>query len=323
MSERIAIIIPYYQKKAGILRKAVLSALIQHIKAPITIIIVDDASPIPAETELADLIAQYPDRITIIKQENAGPAAARNKALDNVPSDTKYVAFLDSDDEWIDSHLGNAVQALDAGYDFYFSDHYQLHQSVSAFNRAKRIQVSQHPNIANSENLHAYDGDMFDQILLGNIIGTSTVVYRFSLFSKQRFHEEFVYAGEDYLFWLELSKQTKKIAFSSLCECKYGEGVNIFSGSGWGTENSLIRIHHEMKFKKALTRFFPLNTNQLAANATAVRTLRSSFVADVLHRLAHRRLLDKKLLRKHFGIDPQTFLYFIPLAISISLKRRG
>jgi succinoglycan biosynthesis protein ExoW len=132
-----------------------------------------------------------------------------------------------------------------------------------------------------------------------------------------------VYAGEDYLFWLELAQQTRKIAFSDLCECEYGEGVNIFSGSGWGTENSLIRIHHEMKFKKALTRFFSLNQAQLAANALAVRTLRSSFVADVLHRLFHHRRLDRGLLRRHFKIDPQSFLYFIPLAISLKLKRNN
>jgi succinoglycan biosynthesis protein ExoW len=321
MADRITVIIPYYQKNAGILRKAVASAMTQDVQADVQVIVVDDASPVPASSELADLIAQYPGQIHIITQANAGPAAARNKGLDHVPAGTEYVAFLDSDDEWIATHLSNALMSLNAGCDFYFADHYQLHQTVSAFNRAKRIAVSEHPCIAGAEHLHAYEGDMFDQILRGNIIGTSTVVYRYAKFPKQRFHEEFVYAGEDYLFWLELAQQTKKIAFSALCECKYGEGVNIFSGSGWGTENSLIRIHHEMKFKKALTRFFSLNQAQLAFNAEAVRTLRSSFVADVLHRLSHRRKLDSSLLRRHFHIDPQSFFYFVPLAISLKLKR--
>ncbi len=321
MSQRVAIVIPYYQKRPGILRKAIVSALAQQVEAELTVIVIDDASPVPAATELADLIVQHPGRINIIVQANAGPAAARNKGLASVAAGTEFVAFLDSDDEWIDAHLTNALAALNAGHDFYFSDHFQLNQTVSAFNRAKRIQVSQHPAIANSACLHAYAGDMFDQILRGNIVGTSTVVYRFEKFQKQRFREEFVYAGEDYLFWLELSMQTKRIAFSSLCECKYGEGVNIFSGSGWGTENSLIRIHHELKFKKALGKLFTLNAEQSAVTEAAVRTLRTSFVADVLHRLRHRRRLDKHLLQKHLSVDPQTFLYFIPLAISISLKR--
>jgi succinoglycan biosynthesis protein ExoW len=318
---RVAVVIPFYQKSAGILTKAIVSALRQSVVS--TIIVVDDASPVPARDELAVLMRQHPGRIVIIEQPNAGPAAARNNGLDHVPADTRYVAFLDSDDEWIDTHLANAVTALDEGYDFYFADHFQLNQTVSAFNRAKRIDVARHARIAASDHLHAYAGDMFDQILIGNIIGTSTVVYRFEAFPKLRFREEFVYAGEDYLFWLELSTLTKKIAFSSLCECTYGEGVNIFSGSGWGTEKSLVRIHHEMKFKRAVSRIFPLTPTQLASTQAAVRVLRRSFVADVLHRLAHRRAFQQGLLREQFKVDPQTFLYFLPLALSIVLKRPG
>lgn len=72
-----------------------------------------------------------------------------------------------------------------------------------------------------------------------------------------------MYAGEDYLFWPELSTKTSKISFASLFECTYGAGVNIFAGSGWGAEKSLVRQHYEMKYKKALPRLFKLNDAQL------------------------------------------------------------
>jgi succinoglycan biosynthesis protein ExoW len=319
MSEKIAVIIPFYQKEAGILGKAVLSALRQTDASP-TIIVVDDASPVSAKDELADVMREYPGRIVIIEQPNGGPAAARNKALDNVAADTSYVAYLDSDDEWIPEHLANAMASMANGFDFYFSDHYQLQQTVSAFKRASRINVDQHPRIAGSEHVHAYQGDMFDQILTGNIIGTSTVVYRYANFPALRFREEFVYAGEDYLFWLELSALTKKIAFSSLVECTYGKGVNIFSGSGWGTEKSLIRCHHEMKYKKALPRLFELNNVQLEANRRAVKLLRRSFVADMLHRIAHRIPMDRSVLKNQFRVDPQSFYFALPLAVKIACK---
>lgn len=321
MASSVAVVVPFYQKKSGILSKAIRSALRQTSTPPTTIIVIDDASPVPARDELAAIMRDYPGRIVIIEQPNAGPAAARNKGLESVPAGTEYVAFLDSDDEWIDTHLANAVQALDQGYDFYFSDHFQLHQTVSAFNRAKRIQVDQHLKIAEAEHLREYKGDMFDQILMGNIIGTSTVVYRFAKYPSLRFREEFVYAGEDYLFWLELSALTTKIAFSAQCECTYGEGVNIFSGSGWGTEKSLIRLHHEIKYKKALPRLFKLNEAQAATNRAAVRNLRRSFVADVLHRVTHRAPIGKDILRNQFRIDPQTFIFSIPLAFMLVLKR--
>ena len=161
---------------------------------------------------------------------------------------------------------------------------------------------------------------MFNQILTGNVIGTPTVVYRFAAFQKLRFREEFFYAGEDYLFWLELSLLTPRISFSSLCECKCGEGVNIFAGSGWGTENSLIRTHHEMKFKKTLPRLFSLDQTQLSTNRQAVRTLRTSFVRDLLHRVSHRLPIGLEILKSQFSVDPQSFVYFLPLAVRIVLK---
>lgn len=322
MPDSIAVVIPYFQRKAGILLKAVSSIIAQQTDVKFHVIIVDDASPVPAKDEMRDLMVAYPDMINIVEQANAGPAAARNRGLEQVPAGTEYVAFLDSDDTWTPEHIANAVAALDAGYDFYFSDLYQLNQNVSAFNRAKRIDVSKHPLIGAHPDLRVYTGDMFDQILTGNIIGTPTVVYRFSKFSMLRFREGFVYAGEDYLFWLEISQLTDKIAFSALSECVCGEGVNIFAGSGWGTEKSLIRLHYEMKFKKALPRLFALNDAQRASNNEAVRRLRQSFVADWLHRLLHRKSLEWHVLREQVKVDPQSFLFFLPLVARMAMRRQ-
>lgn len=320
--DAVAVIIPFFQRKTGILAKAVCSALAQANTGPVTVFIIDDESPVSAKEELAEIILLNPGSIVIVEQPNGGPAAARNRGLDEVPLETPYVAFLDSDDEWTGSHLSNALDALALGNDFYFSDHFQLNQSVSAFNRAQRIEVGQHPQIGNAEHLRKYAGDMFDQILTGNIIGTSTVVYRFAKFPRLRFREEFVYAGEDYLFWLELSALSDKIVFSSLCECTYGAGVNIFAGSGWGTEKSLTRLHYEMKYKRALPKLFRLNESQLKTNEISVRNLRRSFVTDVLHRLKNRTPIEWKLLRGQFAVDPLSLLCFVPLAAAIILQRR-
>lgn len=314
----VAVVIPYFQRRPGILLKAVESALAQPVRS--IILVVDDASPVPARDELAGLMTAHPGRIVLTEQANGGPAAARNAALDRIPAGVDYIAFLDSDDSWIPSHLPDALAALGQGYDFFFADHYQLNQSVSAFQRAGRIDPARHPALAGA-GLHAYRGDMFDQILMGNIIGTSTVVYRHAPFAAQRFRSEFVYAGEDYLFWLELARATDRIAFSTVSACTYGAGVNIFSGSGWGTENSLLRLMYEMKYKQALPRLFPLNAVQHDANRRSVKALRRGFVADVLHRLLHRRPVAGAVLREQWRNDPRTFWYALPLALSIVLQR--
>lgn len=318
----VVVVIPYFQRREGILHKAVTSALAQRGRHRLRIIVVDDASPVSARHELTELLALHPGRIQIIEQPNAGPAAARNTGLRTLQAGTDYVAFLDSDDEWIPEHLERALAALGQGSDFYFADHYQLNQTVSAFRRAGRIDLERHPVLTGGDGLHAYRGDMFDQILKGNIIGTSTVVYRYAPLSTLRFREEFVYAGEDYLFWLELSQRTSRIAFSARCECVYGEGVNIFSGSGWGSATSLLRLHYEMKFQRALSHLFTLSSAQREGNLGNLRRLRRSFVADLLYRVRHRKEVSLSLLWRHCKIDPQTFISALPLAIGIALQRK-
>src|SRR5438309_11974615 len=92
--KKVAVIIPYYQEKAGILRRAVRSVLDQEGSNSIEIVVVDDHSPVPAQQELAAFAAVIPERIRIINQPNAGPAAARNRGLNAVGMDTEFVAFL-------------------------------------------------------------------------------------------------------------------------------------------------------------------------------------------------------------------------------------
>ena len=304
----ITVIIPYYQKSPGILAKALTSiAAQQACPLPVHVIVVDDASPAPAGPELASA-GPMPHPVQVIEQPNAGPGAARNTGLDNAPPGTRYIAFLDSDDEWTPDHLARAVAALDSGFDFYFADHYQLDQTTSAFLRAGRIQPTEHPALPNlPTGLLAYQGDMLGQIIQGNLIGTSTVVYSFRRFANQRFKVEFTNAGEDYLFWMELVHSGAKIAFSTHSEAKYGKGVNVYAGAGWGSEQHLLRVHNELKYRKTTAKLFALTEVQRDHIRDCVRDLRVSFVRDLLHRISHRKKLTPRLLATHFKMDPLTY----------------
>ena len=74
MDLRVATIIPFFQRKKNILRKAVLSALNQKSETDNEIIIVDDASPVKAKEELNDLLTNKKMRIRLIElEENRGP----------------------------------------------------------------------------------------------------------------------------------------------------------------------------------------------------------------------------------------------------------
>ncbi len=319
----IAVVIPYYQRTSGLLARALASVMAQRDVDDVQVVVIDDSSPVPAADEVArGGESRFP--ISVIVKANGGPAAARNRGLDALGSEVRRVAFLDSDDVWTEFHLSNAVQALDAGYDFYFSDHLQPGQDVSAFTRAGRIDIADHPPIGSAPLLHTYAGDMFDQIISGNIIGTSTVVLDLDRFRSQRFDAAFFSAGEDYLFWIACARAGARFCFSSAVEAQYGYGVNVYAGSGWGTDGYLRRIQNEMRYRKRLLEF-ELSPQQRAMVNEKIRKLRHEFADDVVHRLSHRQAVPMQVLRNQLRLDPVT-LFALPInagqIVALKIKRK-
>lgn len=315
----IAVVIPFFQRTEGLLTRALTSINAQRDVDGVQIVVVDDASPVPATAEIAALgHSRFP--VTVIPQINGGPAAARNRGLDSLDASIRRVAFLDSDDAWTEGHLKNAVTALDAGHEFYFSDLYQPGQTIGGFARGGRISVEAHPTIGSGGVLHSYAGDMFDQIISGNVIGTSTVVYDFARFRSQRFDEAFFSAGEDYLFWIACARAGARFCFSSDVEVSYGYGVNVYAGSGWGTDGYLRRIQNEMRYRKRLLDF-GLSASQHKLIDAKIATLRFEFADDVLHRISHRKLLPLPILREQMRLDPTTLL-MLPIHAGQIVARR-
>ena len=317
----ISVVIPYYQREPGILRRALASIAAQRdCPLPIHVIVVDDASPAPAASEVESV--DLPCTVQVVAQANGGPGAARNAGLDHAPSGTRFIALLDSDDEWTPSHLQRAVCALESGFQFYFADHFQLGQTVGAFERAGRIVAAEHPALPLPlANLHAYRDDMIDQIIRGNVIGTSTVVYDHRAFPQQRFRVELTNAGEDYLFWMELARQGATFCFSSVVEATYGRGVNVYSGATWGSEQLLLRIHHELTFRKAVCREFDLTSDQSDMLREQVAALRGAFARSLLHRLTHLKRTSTRLLFDHLKLDPASYAR-VPACAWSSLSAR-
>jgi succinoglycan biosynthesis protein ExoW len=137
-----AVIIPYFQRVPGVLAAAVRSALAQEGAGPITIVVCDDGSPVPGDVVLATLDAAERQRVVLIRQTNAGAGPARNAALDAVPPDTEWIAFLDSDDRWGGQHLARAIAALREGYDLCFADALREPQTLTHFQGAAFVRWS-------------------------------------------------------------------------------------------------------------------------------------------------------------------------------------
>jgi succinoglycan biosynthesis protein ExoW len=283
-----------------------------------TIVIVDDGAPWPALEELKDLPDDDWQKIRLLTQRNAGPGAARNAALESVDSDTEYVAFLDSDDRWTEGHLENAVWGLQRGYDFYFANFRPLGETDrTAFTR---FDLSHHQLLDEQRSMYAFRGNMLDQIIVrGSPIGTSTAVYRFSRFRDLRFREQF-YNGQDVLFWLEVSRRSARFVFSARLECRYGTGVNIFSGAGWESDRSLELLKNLLFLYKSIGKTFQLTARQRVHNNQRIGRLREATVRDILHRLHQRSDIPTDVLRDLLLIDPLLLLNALPLSGRIGFE---
>jgi glycosyltransferase involved in cell wall biosynthesis len=100
----VSAIIPTYNR-AHIIGEAVESALAQTYPN-LEVIVVDDGSK---DDTLARL-QKFGDKIRVISQANAGPAAARNRGMEAARGE--FIAFLDSDDIWLPEKTERQVDLL-------------------------------------------------------------------------------------------------------------------------------------------------------------------------------------------------------------------
>lgn len=106
----ISVIVPVYNAEAY-LRRCLDSLLAQDF-TQWEAICVDDGSR-DGSGDLLDEYAAADSRFVVIHQENAGVAAARNRALDTARG--KYLVFLDADDWYAPEAMGMYCRALQGG----------------------------------------------------------------------------------------------------------------------------------------------------------------------------------------------------------------
>ncbi len=107
MPVRTTVIMPAYNAAATI-ENTVRSVLNQN-RRNLTLIVVDDGST--DETwEMLNRLRAEDERLIPVAIKNAGPANARNAALDIIPEDTEYLMFCDADDYLEPDALSYAIE---------------------------------------------------------------------------------------------------------------------------------------------------------------------------------------------------------------------
>jgi len=278
----IGVVIPYFQRTPGLLNRALRSIAAQQGQHSLQVYVVDDSSPVPADGELQNLDEAFTRNITILRQPNGGPGAARNLALDRMAADADFVAFLDSDDSWSPNHLNNVTTAFAVGADFYFADYQREEDPQSRF-----AQCGFHPSgtpIDGSNGiLFWFDARALSRrIMLRSPIGTPTVAIRRSVIGATRFSTWLRSAGEDSIFWLELLRADIKVACSIMTEVAVGRGVSVFNHRSWGNAAALRTTLDEMRAQMHLRRHFNLDRELVAQSQIQCRALDQAFCLNLL-----------------------------------------
>jgi glycosyltransferase involved in cell wall biosynthesis len=217
----VSVIIPTHNR-AHIIGRAIRSALGQTYRE-LEVIVADDGS----SDDTRSVVESLGSRVTYALQPNAGVSAARNFGLRFARGE--FIAFLDSDDAWrpwkIELQMAALQRSPDAGIAWtdmaavdgddrivaarYLETMYSAYKSVDMAETLGQVTTvgALSPNAPKEFVASAVrKGDLSNAILLGNLIHTSTVLFRRSWCELTGgFDESYQHAGEDYEFYIRLS----------------------------------------------------------------------------------------------------------------------
>jgi glycosyltransferase involved in cell wall biosynthesis len=216
MSPTISVVIPTFNR-SGLLVEAIESVLRQ-THPPQEIIVVDDGST----DDTPHALARFGTRVTCHRQKNSGQAVARNQGVKIASGD--YVAFLDSDDLWVERRLELQVSALtrQPQLDFLFG----LEAKFEAEHQSEACEI-QDPVVRTR--LLALDGEVpsaLELLICENVVPTSTVLVRKSCCQAIPGMDPSIQPVEDYDFWLRLAHYGARFGFVNafLCRRRMHEG---------------------------------------------------------------------------------------------------
>lgn len=323
----IAIVIPYFQCKADILGRALASAYAQNAEnAAITILVVDDASPLDPAREIEAAGASPAHvRVEIIRRENGGPGAARNTGLDAAAKFADYIALLDSDDIWRAGHLKRALESLEAGAEIYFSDHTgeqgAPHLPGTQFFRRLADERAVEPSIV--PHVRTCSGALMAEFAAREYLAhTSSIVYRAAELGHVRMSEKLRSAGEDHLFFMDLALAAERVAFSLESEVSLGQGVNIYVGAfEWGSERDLRRRVFNLGALRMMAARAVWPADLRHSFARRKTTMRRSIGFLLVRRMLSERRLPMDLLELAWWFDKAAVLLAPPNALDFALRR--
>jgi glycosyltransferase involved in cell wall biosynthesis len=213
------VILTTYNRKNTI--KRALDSVFKQTHPANEIILIDDGST----DQTNQLIKEKYPKIKYIWQTNSGISQARNRGIS--VSSGQWVAFLDSDDEWLPSKLNTQIKALQE-----YPEYKICHTNEIWIRHGKRVNpMKKHEKTG---------GFIFKRCLPLCIMSPSSVLIHCSVFEKYgRFDQSFPVC-EDYDLWLRLCAFLPVLYIEKPQIIKYGGHRDQLSRKYWGMDRFRI-----------------------------------------------------------------------------------
>jgi glycosyltransferase involved in cell wall biosynthesis len=188
-------VVPVYNG-AKFIERAVCSIMSQAADPP-KIIVVDDGST----DETVNILSKYGEQITLLKQPNLGPSAARNRGLAAV--NTGIVCFVDADDYLVGPHR----QAVEENY----RNDVDIIIGLHASGDDNRIILSK----TNKYGSNSTGLSLLNQFINSNYVQTSTLCWSTNFLKKIGSWDEALIATEDIELAIRAFSHDPKILISN------------------------------------------------------------------------------------------------------------
>ena len=217
---KISVIIPTFNRRKT-LRRAIESVCNQSL-SPFEILIIDDGS----NDGTKEWVKESFQDIKYIYQNNQGVSAARNKGIKYAYGD--WIAFLDSDDEWLPSKLYEQVKAIGSNPEIKF-----FHTNEIWIRNGVRVnQMKKHKK---------YGGYIFEKCLDICRVSPSSVLIKKEIFDDIGTFDESLRVCEDYDLWLRITSKYPVVFLDIPLIYKYGGHAGQLSKVNDGIESYRIQ----------------------------------------------------------------------------------
>ena len=239
----VSVVIPTFNRE-NFIKQCVVSAL-QQSKTPDEVIVVDDGSSDKTWDILRALgFSNSEDKgnsLRYIFQRNKGVSAARNLGIK--ASKYNYIAFLDSDDLWLEKKLEKQISSLESQ-----STRYRL-------SHTNEIWVRNGVRVNAGLKHEKRGGDIFIQCLKLCCISPSSSLVDRSVFDDFGFFDENLPACEDYDFWLRFCAFEDVHFVNEYLLIKNGGHDQQLSKKHWGMDRFRVTALEKLLKDRRLSEF--------------------------------------------------------------------